>query len=148
MSVSGFHAALKTQLLADADLTAWARGNFGRVLQAIDGNREIDTLGTNESPALIFEMGEGESAPEVGGQSQHIDLQAQVAIAWHENDAAKAYAQRVALPDLLIRAVLRDASLGEAVDAAWVSAFAPVRGGRPFVHVVRCTVSAEFYLNR
>lgn len=144
MSLAAFHAGLKAQLTSDTALKAWAQGHFKRNLTAIDGNREIDTITAEESPALLFEIGAGDSAPEVGGYRQHVDGAMQTAVAWYEADPARALAQRVALVDLMIAAVLRNPDLSDAVDGAWVSRYEPVRGGRPFMHVMRFQVSGEF----
>lgn len=144
MGLATFHAGLKAQLLADAGLTAWALTHFKKAFTAVDGNREIDKLESTEVPALIFELAAGDTGPEVSNYSQHVNTAMQVAVAWFETDAARAFAQRATLPDLMIQAVGADASLGGNVDGAWVDKFEPVRGGRPFVHVMRFNVAGEY----
>lgn len=144
MGLATFHAGLKAQLLADAGLIAWAATHFKKTFTAVDGNREIDKLEPHEVPAFIFELAEGDTGPEVSNYSQHVTTALQVAVAWFETDAARAFAQRAALPDLMIKAVGADPSLGNNIDGAWVERFEPVRGGRPFVHVLRFSVAGEY----
>lgn len=144
MGLVTFHAGLKAQLLADTGLSAWAATHFKKAFSTINGNREIDTLETHEVPAFIFELDDGDTGPEVSNYSQHVTTALQVAVAWFEADPVRAFVQRLALPDIMIHAVGAEPTLGNNIDGAWVERFQPVRGGRPFVHVLRFSVAGEY----
>jgi len=144
VSLASYHAQLKALLLANAGLVAWARDNFGSGLVAIDGNVEVERVRPREMPALIFELGNAELEIEVGNYSQTAQAEMLLAVVWHEDDPARAFAQRLALPDLMAKAVMSDHVLAGAVDGAWLSKWESDKGVNHPRHVVRFTISGEF----
>lgn len=144
MSLAAFHANLKALLLADTGLSGWATTHFAKALTAVDGNVPVEVIRDDELPALIFELGDGTSSILVGGHSQDSASDLLLALVWHEEDPAAAFAQRTALPELLVQAVMADPTLGGTVDGAWVNAWEPDRAVYHPRHVFRATVRGEF----
>jgi hypothetical protein len=143
MSLAAFHTNLKALLLADAGLSAWATTHFGLALTAVDGNVPVEVIRDDELPALIFELGDGTSTILVGGQRQDAATDLLLALVWHEEDPVAAFAQRTALPELLVQAVMADPTLTGVVDGAWVSSWEPDRNVYHPRHVFRATVRGE-----
>lgn len=147
MSLGTAHDNLVTQLQADADLTAWASTHFGKALTSILGNVPVSIVRPSEMPALVSEIGDGQNAP-LGGDTDDLDAQASlpIAVIWAEQDPAAAFAQRKALPELLIRAVRADATLGGAVDDAWVSDWESDKSVNQPKHMMRATVQVRYLI--
>lgn len=141
MSLATFHSGLKARLLADTGLSSWATTHFSKSLTAIDGNRRIKSINQTDVPALIFELGDGDNTEEVGNHYQRPTTEISVVLVWQEQVPETAFAQRLALPDLLIKAVMADGTLGGNVDGAWVSDWSPDRGANHPVQIMRFTVT-------
>lgn len=147
MSLAGFHAGLKAQLLADVNLDAWATTHFGRSLTAIDGAVPVAKVQPHELPALVIEMGDAELEPiGVGGDVQGASPEMVMAIVWSEKSPTTAFMQRLTLPELVVGAIMADDSLGGGVDGAWLADWSPDRGANHPTQVMRFTVRADLAL--
>lgn len=144
MSLQAFHTALRAQLLADTGLDAWAQSHFGRGFTGLDSNRPVSLLRENESPVLIFELDDASAEIFVGGSEQEVSTALLVAAGWVETDYSAAFSQRLALPELMLQAVMADPTLGGAVGSAWVSAWSPDKAANHPKHFMAFTVSAEY----
>jgi len=143
-----FHAALKTLLLADTGLDNWATTNFGSSLTALESNRPVAQINTKLLPALIFEMDDGTTQPQVSGYSQEVQTAELVAVGFVEHDLATAFQRRAEAVDLMVQAVMADPTLGGKVYGAWVSRFEPDRGANHPKYFTLFTVSGEYQVKK
>lgn len=115
------HAGIKTLLTSDATFVAAIRalglGDRGEavtpgVLRAL---RPLASLGQEHFPSWVMEPGDAASTGVAVG-SCHQDFQVEVllALVWHQQDPDTAYAQRLALLDVLVRLFLRNPVVGGA----------------------------------
>lgn len=147
MSVAGAITGLGDVLLADAGLTAWARDVSAHGLHRVDGNRPVENIGQQNLPALVLELGAGTSEEQVHGHEMAAVQELAGAIVWQEQDEATAFAQRMALPPLLARAVMANRRLNNAVDGAWLNDWEADRGANHPLNIFRFTVVAEFAID-
>lgn len=148
MSLATFHDGLKAALAADTALDNWANSHFGKSLTFVDGNTPIQSLPQDKVPALLLELGDGDNTEEVGNEYQQPETEILGAVVWQEQDRANAFSQRLALPDLLVKAVMADGTLGGKVDGAWVSSWETDKGANHPVQVLRFTVTGQFTIYR
>lgn len=126
---------LKAVLAADAGLIAFAADNFGRSFTQLDDYRELDQLYDHEYPAQLFYVGDGTTNIEVGNYSMDVAFDIIVECLYIETDHDQAMIMYKQLPDLMIKAVMRNHTLNGAVHGAWVGewrvnnpALQPTRG--------------------
>lgn len=143
MSKSDFHSGLSALLQADTALSAWSVTHFGQALSVINGVR-VETIRPGELPALVLELGDASTGPEVLNHSQRVEDEIHGAIVWHEQDYDDAFTQRLTLPDILIKAVMADPGLDGKVDGAWVSRIEPDRNVNHPEHLMWFTVKGTY----
>lgn len=148
MSTAGAFQGLGATLTGDAGLIAWARDNFGATLHLVNGNRPVEIIANGKLPALVLETGPGEGAELVGGQQMETTQEMNGALVWREQDEAAAFVQRLALPEILARALMTDRRLGGQVEGAWLQSWEPDRGANHPLNVFRFKVAAEDFIER
>jgi len=142
---------LATALQADAGLTAWRTTHFaGKAFTVIKGNRALKQINAQQVPALIFEIEPMEVDERLLGQVSDVDGAISFGLVWQQPDPEVAFAQRVGLPELIIKAVMTNRKLGGAAKRAVVSKITPMDGddSAPNVRMVRVTVDAQWDVTR
>lgn len=145
MSLADFHTQLKARLAADTGLAAWASQHLRRPWTQIDGNVPVEAVRPAELPALIFELGDADVGNlTMGNRVQESTGDFLLAAVWSEQDPARAFAQRMALPPLMLQALMTDPLLGGSVAAAWVSGYQPDRGANHPTQVMRFAITGIY----
>lgn len=147
MSTTGALQGLGTVLMADAGLKAWARQHLDHALHLVNGNRPTQVVVDHKLPALVIEMGAGDSEEQIHGHEMAAVTELQGVIVWQEQDEDAAFVQRIALPDLIAKALMADRSLGGRVDGAWLQSWEPDRGANHPLNVFRFIVAAEYAID-
>lgn len=147
MSVRRLIDHLKKVLLSDPDIQAFVRDRVGRDLRVIEGTIEIKSIPGNELPALVLEVDNG-TASRTAPRTTEAETSAIAILVWDEQQRERAFSMRVDLPDLFIRAIMRNQTLRvdgtDGVDAAWVSDWETDRGQKHPRHAWGCRISAIF----
>jgi hypothetical protein len=147
MSLSTAHAALKSILLADAALGAWATTHFSKALTALDGNRELRLFNSAELPAVVFDIGDGTSQSLESNRFTNIGQQINFGFVWLKDDMAAAFAARVALLEPVVQCVLRNNTLNATVSRAVVSSWNFAQGvDDPHIHSARFVLDIDYGL--
>lgn len=148
MSLDAAHPQLVAVLTADAELTAWVTTHFGQALTVLNGNRELKEFRNNELPVLVFELGDGESEPLNNARYADAAQEIRFGVVWYEPDFDAAFIQRRALPDIMVKALLRNKTLNGTVSEAAVSNWSFAQGvDNPDVHSARFSASLAYGLN-
>lgn len=134
-SLPRFKANLEYVLQHDTDLAAFATGSLGGAWVTVDGNVTLGKVLPKQLPAMGFEVGDGTNQLEVIGQhAQNPNADIPVFIVFHDDDRESAFAKRLQIPGLFIRALMRKPTLdigdsnGDAVDGCWVADWTSNRG--------------------
>lgn len=147
MSVRRLIDHLSKVLLADPDIQTFVRDRLGRELSLIEGTTEIGNIPLRELPALILEVDNGRST-QTAPRTTEAETSAIAILVWDEQQRERAFSMRVDLPDLFIRAIMRNQTLRvdgtDGVDAAWVSDWETDRGQKHPRHAWGCRISAIF----
>ncbi len=141
--INGFIAQLENDTALNG-VNGWSQTNFNRTLTVVKGNALIEKISTKKLPALIIEIGDFESAPQVSGVSQTTEQDLPFSIVWHEDDDDAAFNQRTPLSRLIIQAVMADHTLGNNVEAAWISEGQSDQNAYHPTHVMRFLVTGQF----
>lgn len=145
MSRANAQAQLQAVLVADTDLIAWAQTHFNREWTEIKSNKPVSRIRPEEMPCRVYELGDvNDTGPEVVNHSQYVPTHFALAVGWYEDDYDKAFDQRTALEDLLIKAVMANGTLNDSVDAAWVSKVIHDKNANHPKHFVNFEVSTDY----
>lgn len=141
-SLRAFSQQLVAVLAADEPL----QGYFGKAMPVVEGAEEgpLEDF-EGDVPAILVDFGAGEAEVQVGGERSRQETDIGVFVLWDEGKPDRALAQRLELPDLVIRAVMRKPTLNGAVGNAWVAGFAYEPLKRPR-HVLTVAVRAQYTL--
>ena len=147
MSLNNAHSNLKTILLADTAIIAWATTHFNKALIAIDGNRPLKFFNSAELPALVFDISDGNSVPLESNRFTNIGQQINFGFVWLMDDMAAAFLARKTLPEIVVQCVLRNNTLTRAVSNASVSSWNFAQGvDDPHIHSARFVLDINYGL--
>lgn len=160
--MSDIHAALAALLTTDATFVAAMQalglGATGSAVTptVIEGNQPFTSLGQENFPCWVMEIGDSIAAPideggdgfglTVGSHQQGFDTEILLALVWHQQDRATAFAQRKGLLAPMVSLLLRNA-LDDATNS-WLERFDNDRQATHPLHVARFTVRATQILTR
>lgn len=142
---------LSTLLQGDTALSGWRTTHFaGKDFTVLKGNRALNALQPSQVPALILDMEPMEVEQRVGNYASDVNGAIACAVVWQENQPDTAYAQRIGLPEMIVKAVMGDPKLGGAARSVRVSNVQPLDGdsSAPNVRTVRFSVEAKFTVER
>lgn len=147
MSVRRLIDHLGNVLLSDPGIQEFIRDRLGKDLRLIEGTVEVTTLTAKDLPALVLEVDNG-TAVRSGVGTTEAETSAIAILVWEEQKRDRAFNMRVDLPDLFIRAIMRNQTLRvndiDGVDAAWVSDWETDRGVTHPRHAWGCRISVIF----
>lgn len=122
---------------ADAGLINWAQSNYKKKFTQLDDYQDITQIFESEYPATLFYVGDGATEIQVSNESMTIAFDIYAEFLFIENDHERAMARYKELLDLVILALMRNPTLDDTIDAAWVGEWQvsnptlqPVRGAR------------------
>lgn len=146
--IEDIHTGLIAALTGDAGLTGWAETHFGvgTTLTAIKANASMDKINVSDLPGIIMEIGDTEAEGLPGNSLHEVTHDIDFAFVWVEQDAATAWTQRLQLHDLVIKALMANASLGVPGAGAWVSRVESDQNVFHPKHVMRFTATTEFHV--
>lgn len=151
MSYTDVHTALKSLLTEDPALVAWAVGQFGTgsTWHAYDG-LPLTELTRENYPAFVFHVGDSNSTAvmdsDMMGDLEAVIVTLQVIAVWCEPSYSDGFAQHLAVPDLVIKAVLGDPILSGAADWVRIDSWAPEVGVEHPIHAIRFVAQIAYQL--
>lgn len=104
----------------DAEIGAWSLEHFQRTFRQMLDYREIKQLYDHEYPAALFYIGPATTEIEVGNHSMRVAFEIIAEFLFIEPDHDRAVARMAELPDLVIKALMRNHTLSDTIDGAWV----------------------------
>lgn len=147
MSLDAAHTQLSSIITSDADVVAWANTHFGKALTVLNGNRELKEFRDYELPALVFEIVNGDSEPLNNSNYAETSQEIKFGFVWYEPDFTASFTQRKTLPDLIVKAVLRNKTLNSTVSEAAVNSWSFAQGvNTPEVHSARFSAGIVYGL--
>lgn len=141
-SLRAFSEQLVAVLADDTELQSY----FGKRTPVVEGAEEgpLEDY-QRDVPAILVDFGAGEAEVQVGGQRSRQETDIGVFVVWDEAKAARALVQRLEIPDLVIKAIMRKPTLNGAVGNAWVAGFSYEALRMPR-HVLTIAVRAQYTL--
>jgi hypothetical protein len=121
-----FHDGLVARLGADEELAAWATEHFGQPFTFLEGVAATEVK-ESEYPAIVIDNGvlrevdRGNTVTPKTFCKVEVSPSIVAAFLWRATTTRSLFDQRFELPDLVIKAVLRDRTLGGTVKGALVS---------------------------
>lgn len=147
MSLEDLHNGLRDLVPADIGVAAWATTHFGKPIIVIEGNRLISSVNTSDLPVMVMELGDGTpDETTLGGGMDRTTANIEFAVVWSEQDHTQAHQQRLELPDLVNKALIRNRTLGGLVNVAWLVKWVPDRGVNHPTQVMRFAAAGEYDL--
>lgn len=149
MSIDNAQTQLDQVLTNDANIIAWANSNFSTTLKSVNGNRPLDLFNDADLPALVYELGDGNSDTQPGGFRAEIEHQIRFAFVWYEKDLAAAFNQRKSLPDIVVSAILANKTLNSSVENAAVDDWSFAQGAsNPEMHSARFNLTVQYSVTK
>lgn len=136
---------LAAAIESDTDIAAL----LGGAVTVIRGNSLVDMIAPQQLPVAVCEPGDGETGGEpIGVGSQELGPDFLLAFVWHETDVAKAFTQRLRLPELVSALMQRNPTLNIAGAAAWLASWEPDRGANHPRQRWSCTISVVLRVSK
>lgn len=124
----------------------------------VKGNRPFQSIGQEHYPAWVIEAGDAQASGigneddpgglVIGCDRQTAQAEILLALIWHQQDPAMAYDQRLALHGAVTRLMLRNPTLTESAQLAWLDSMNNDRQAAHPTHVAMFRVLALFETRR
>lgn len=152
--IDALHDAIADLLTTEptfvADVQALALGSSGAAATpgVLRSFRPLRSLGQEHYPSWLLEPGDATSIEEsIGSHCQTFEVEILLALVWHQQDHATAYAQRLALLSAITRLFLRNPRPGDIADVR-VDAEANDRSANHPAHIATLRLLATVRIER
>lgn len=156
MSARAFKVAVATLLATDAQLQADLTAVLGApVTRVLVTNQPWSQIPSDLYPCWIVEQGDGRAASivndgtdslAIGGGRQDFESTLDIALLWSQPDREAAADVRSALPEILVRLLLRNPQPG--VPQAWLQGWQPDQGINHPRHLWTAEILGQYRIRR